>query len=92
MQGDTGRSSRGMFSPTQPMNSPVSLISVAHPPTDARFHRLPNSAEELISEGLRRDEVQFDQHTARKLAEALKRRGVAERVLQEAMAEIAGDS
>ena len=31
-----------------------------------------------ISEGLRRDEVQFDQHTARKLADALKRRGVAE--------------
>ena len=44
-----------------------------------------------ISEGLRRDEVQFDQHTARKLAEALKRRGVAEKVLQEAMAEIASD-
>jgi hypothetical protein len=38
------------------------------------------------------DEVQFDQHTARKLAEALKRRGVAEKVLQEAMAKIAGDS
>jgi hypothetical protein len=33
--------------------------------------------------------VQFDQHTARKLADALKRRGVAEKVLQEAMAEIA---
>ena len=45
-----------------------------------------------ISEGLRRDEVQFDQHTTRKLAQALKRRGVADKVLQEAMAEIAGDS
>jgi hypothetical protein len=43
-----------------------------------------------ISEGLRRDEAQFDQHTARRLADALKRRGVAERVLQEAMKEIAG--
>jgi uncharacterized DUF497 family protein len=43
-----------------------------------------------ISEGLRRDEAQVDQHTARRLAEALKRRGVAERVLQEAMKEIAG--
>jgi len=42
-----------------------------------------------ISEGLRRDEVQFDQHTARKLADALERRGVAEKVLQEAVAEIA---
>jgi predicted DNA binding CopG/RHH family protein len=45
-----------------------------------------------IIEGLRRDEVQFDQHTARKLAEALRQRGVAEKVLQEAMAEIASDS
>ncbi len=41
-----------------------------------------------ISEGLRRDEAQFDQHTAHKLAEALKRRGVAENVLEEALAEI----
>jgi hypothetical protein len=42
-----------------------------------------------ISEGSRRDEAQFDQRTARRLAEALKRRGVAENVLAEAMAEIA---
>jgi hypothetical protein len=41
-----------------------------------------------ISEGLRRDEAQFDQQTALKLAAALKRRGVAENVLAEAMAEI----
>ena len=43
-----------------------------------------------ISEGLRRDEAQFDQSSARRLADALKRRGVAETVLQEAMKEIAG--
>jgi hypothetical protein len=43
-----------------------------------------------ISEGLRRDEAPVDQHTARRLAEALKRRGISERVLQEAMKEIAG--
>ena len=42
-----------------------------------------------ISEGLRRDEVQFDQYTARKLTDALKRRGVEERVLEEALAEVA---
>lgn len=41
-----------------------------------------------ISEGLRRDEAQFDQHTAQRLAEALKRRGVAERILQEALDEV----
>jgi hypothetical protein len=42
-----------------------------------------------ISEGLRRDEARFDQQSAQRLAEALKRRGVAEKVLAEAMAEIA---
>lgn len=41
-----------------------------------------------ISEGLRRDEAEFDQYTARKLAEALKRRGVAEDVLRAALSEV----
>jgi hypothetical protein len=45
-----------------------------------------------ISEGLRRDEAQIDQFTARQLADALKRRGVAEKVLQDAMKEIAQSS
>ena len=40
----------------------------------------------------RRDEAQFDQYTARRLADALKRRGVTEKVLQEAMKEIAENS
>lgn len=44
-----------------------------------------------ISEGLRRDEAQFDQRTARRLTEALKRRGVAEKLLREAMAEISNE-
>ena len=42
-----------------------------------------------ISEGLRRDEAQFDRNTAQRLAAALKRRGVAENVLQEALREVA---
>ena len=42
-----------------------------------------------ISERLRREEVQFEQNTAQRLAAALKRRGVAARVLQEAMRELA---
>jgi len=41
-----------------------------------------------ISEGLRRDEAEFDQPTARKLAEALKRRGVPENLVNEALAEV----
>jgi hypothetical protein len=43
-----------------------------------------------ISEGLRRDEAQLDQNTTDRLTEALKRRGVAEKVLQEAMREVVG--
>lgn len=42
-----------------------------------------------ISDGLRRDEVQFEQSAARRLADVLKRRGVAEKLLQDAMKEIA---
>ena len=42
-----------------------------------------------ISEGLRRDEAQFDQNATQRLAAALKRRGVAEKVLREAMQEVA---
>jgi hypothetical protein len=41
-----------------------------------------------ISEGLRRDEAEFDQQSARKLAEALKRRGVPESIVNEALAEV----
>lgn len=41
-----------------------------------------------ISDGLRRDEAQLDHNTAEELAEALKRRGVGDRVLKEALAEI----
>ena len=41
-----------------------------------------------ISEGLRRDEAQFDQPSARKLAQVLKRRGVDEKVIEKALAEI----
>src|SRR5271156_2338212 len=41
-----------------------------------------------ISEGLRRDETQFDQPSAHKLAQVLKRRGVDEKVIDKALAEI----
>jgi len=63
-----------------------SLKAVAPMPGFTAYQTLLKS---YISEGLRRDEAQFDQQTARGLAEALKRRGVAEKVLAEAMAEIA---
>src|SRR5215470_2289424 len=41
-----------------------------------------------ISEGLRRDEAQFDQPSAQELAAVLKRRGVDEDVIDKALAEI----
>jgi hypothetical protein len=63
-----------------------SLKAVAPMRGFSAYQTLPKS---YISEGLRRDEVQFDQNTARRLTEALKRRGVAEKVLQEAMKEVA---
>ena len=40
-----------------------------------------------ISEGLRRDEAQAELQTLRRLTEALKKRGVKESVLKEALAE-----
>ena len=41
-----------------------------------------------ISDGLRRDEAQFDQYTAQKLADALRRRGVSEGILKAALDEV----
>jgi hypothetical protein len=45
-----------------------------------------------ISEGLRRDEAQAELQTLRRLTEALKKRGVKESVLKEALAEARGRS
>jgi hypothetical protein len=45
-----------------------------------------------ISEGLRRDEAQAELQTLRRLSEALKKRGVKESVLKEALAEARGRS
>lgn len=40
-----------------------------------------------ISDGLRRDEAQMDSQTTQRLAEALKRRGISDRTLRDAIAE-----
>jgi hypothetical protein len=53
----------------------------------ARTHRIL-----YISEGLRRDEAQAELQTLRRLTEALKKRGVKESVLKEALAESRGRS
>ena len=41
-----------------------------------------------ISDGLRRDEAQFDQYTAQKFVEALRRHGVGEGLLKAALEEV----
>ena len=43
-----------------------------------------------VSEGLRRDEALMDSYTTQHLAKALKRRGVKERLLRDAIAEVRG--
>lgn len=72
-----------------PVDVVESLKSIA--PTRG-FSGYQTLVKSYISEGLRRDEAEYDQYTARKLAEALKRRGVAEDVLRDALAEVAHNS
>lgn len=43
-----------------------------------------------ISEGLRRDEAQMDSYTTERLSKALRRRGVKDKVLRDAIAEVRG--
>ena len=68
-----------------PVDVVESLKSVA--PTRG-FSGYQTLLKSYISEGLRRDEAEFDHYTARKLAEALKRRGVADDVLRDALSEV----
>jgi hypothetical protein len=71
------------------MRIPVDVVESLKTIAPARgFTGYQTLLKRYISEGLRRDEAEFDQHTARKLAEALKRRGVAESLLEEALAEV----
>ena len=71
------------------MRIPVDVVESLKAIAPARgFTAYQTLLKRYISEGLRRDEAEFDQHTARKLTEALKRRGVAESLLEEALAEV----
>lgn len=77
-------------STTITMRIPTDVVESLGVAPMRRFTAYQTLLKSYISEGLRRDEAQLDQNTAGRLAEALKRRGVAEKVLQEAMKEIAG--
>lgn len=72
------------------MRIPVDVVESLKAVAPTRgFSGYQTLLKSYISEGLRRDEAAYDQHRARRLAEALKRRGVAEDVLRDALAEVA---
>ena len=71
------------------MRIPVDVIESLKAIAPSRgFTAYQTLLKSYISAGLRRDEAEFDQQTAQKLAEALKRRGVPESVVNEALAEV----
>jgi hypothetical protein len=71
------------------MRIPVDVVESLKTIAPTRgFSAYQTLLKSYISEGLRRDEAEMEQQTARRFAEALKRRGVAESLLQEALAEV----
>jgi hypothetical protein len=75
------------------MRIPVDVVESLRAVAPIRgFTAYQTLLKSYISEGLRRDEAQLDQHSAHKLAEALKRRGIDGGVIDEALAEIEQDS
>ena len=76
-------------STTITMRIPVDVVESLKAIAPAKgFSGYQTLLKSYISEGLRRDESEYDQYGARKLADALKRRGVAEEVLRDALAEV----
>jgi hypothetical protein len=70
------------------MRIPVDVVESLKAIAPTRgFSAYQTLLKSYISEGLRRDEVEADRCTIQKLSEALRRRGVKENVLREAIAE-----
>ena len=70
------------------MRIPVDVVESLKAIAPTRgFSAYQTLLKSYISEGLRRDEAEADQVTIQKLSEALRRRGVKEKVLREAIAE-----
>jgi hypothetical protein len=70
------------------MRIPVDVVKSLKAIAPTRgFSAYQTLLKSYISEGLRRDEAEADQYTIQKLSEALRRRGVKENVLREAIAE-----
>jgi hypothetical protein len=70
------------------MRIPVDVVESLKAIAPSRgFTAYQTLLKSYISEGLRRDEAQAEQYTLERLSEALRRRGVKESVLREAIAE-----
>ncbi len=70
------------------MRIPIDVVEALKAIAPTRgFSGYQTLLKSYISEGLRRDEAEADQYTIQKLSEALRRRGVKEKVLREAIAE-----
>src|SRR5687767_287960 len=82
------RLSKDRPSTTITMRIPVDVVESLKAIAPTRgFTAYQTLLKSYISEGLRRDEAQADQVAIQKLSEALRRRGVKENVLREAIAE-----
>ncbi|MEP7243236.1 MAG: hypothetical protein ABI885_06070 [Gammaproteobacteria bacterium] len=82
------RLSKDRPSTTITMRIPVDVVDSLKSIAPTRgFTAYQTLLKSYISEGLRRDESQAELQTLRKLTEALRRRGVKESVLREALAE-----
>jgi len=85
-----GRLKKDRPSTTITMRIPTDVVESLKAVAPVRgFTAYQTLLKSYISDGLRRDEARFDQITAQRLADALKRRGVKEKLLQEALKEIA---
>jgi hypothetical protein len=75
-------------STTITMRIPVDVVETLKAIAPTRgFNAYQTLLKSYINEGLRRDEAQAEQYTLQRLSEALRRRGVKEAVLREAIAE-----
>ena len=71
------------------MRIPVDVVESLKAIAPTRgFSAYQTLLKSYISEGLRRDTAEADQYTMQKLSEALRRRGVKDSVLREAIAEV----
>ncbi len=71
------------------MRIPVDVVESLKAIAPTRgFSAYQTLLKSYISEGLRRDTAEADQYTTQQLSAALRRRGVKEHVLREAIAEV----